>query len=440
MTIYISNSILLGCDKATAPDKEKRMKFILSLAFKNLTRYKRRTIITSFAIAIGLMMFILVDSLLIGVEQESVRNLKWYETSSARILHSQYWDQRMMMPLDVNIEDPDTIIAVLKENGIDATKRITFSADMILNSYDFEEDGNLGVVVQAVDLESDFDVFEFETTLEEGRFMEAGSDEIVIGSWFAEDIGAKVGSYITLITRGNGGFFEAMDLQIVGIVNCPNPNVNRSLVMMDITTAGEYLAMEDLATEIDIKLPEKSDTDEMIQRIAALLDLENTDYEIMSWEELAHDYLSVLQADKAGSKLILLLVFIIAAVGISNTMLMAMYERIRELGMMRALGMSDRAVHLSFMVEAGGIGLFGSVAGLLLGAMINIYLVDVGIDMSFMMRDMDIGYRIQSIMRGAWDLRTYLTALVSGVFLSMIVAYIPTRRALKMDIPACLHH
>ncbi|MGD1832333.1 MAG: ABC transporter permease, partial [Sphaerochaetaceae bacterium] len=118
----------------------------------------------------------------------------------------------------------------------------------------------------------------------------------------------------------------------------------------------------------------------------------------------------------------------------------AMYERIRELGMMRALGMSDRAVHLSFMVEAGGIGLFGSVAGLLLGAMINIYLVDVGIDMSFMMRDMDIGYRIQSIMRGAWDLRTYLTALVSGVFLSMIVAYIPTRRALKMDIPACLHH
>jgi len=70
------------------------MKFILSLALKNLTRYKRRTIITSFAIAIGLMMFILVDSLLIGVEQESVRNLKWYETSSARILHNQYFYER----------------------------------------------------------------------------------------------------------------------------------------------------------------------------------------------------------------------------------------------------------------------------------------------------------------------------------------------------------
>ena len=416
------------------------MKFILSLAFKNLTRYKRRTIITSFAIAIGLMMFILVDSLLIGVEQESVRNLKWYETSSARILHSQYWDQRMMMPLDVNIEDPDTIIAVLKENGIDATKRITFSADMILNSYDFEEDGNLGVVVQAVDLESDFDVFEFETTLEEGRFMEAGSDEIVIGSWFAEDIGAKVGSYITLITRGNGGFFEAMDLQIVGIVNCPNPNVNRSLVMMDITTAGEYLAMEDLATEIDIKLPEKSDTDEMIQRIAALLDLENTDYEIMSWEELAHDYVAIAEAKRGASSSILFLVFIIAAVGISNTMLMAMYERIRELGMMRALGMSDRAIHYSFIFEAGGIGLLGAVTGTSLGILVNYFLVEYGIDLGFIMRDIDMGYRIQSIMRGSWSIKTILTSLSSGVILSMLVAYIPTRRALKMDIPSCLHH
>jgi len=344
------------------------------------------------------------------------------------------------MHRDLHIENPDYIINTLRQNDIKATQRITFTADMILNSYDFKEDGNLSVTVQAVDTTTDVDVFSFESTLIEGRFMNELSDEIVIGSWFAEDIGAQVGSYITLITRGNGGFFEAMDLQIVGIVNCPNPNVNRTLLMMDIKTASEYLAMENLATEIDIKLPENEDIDEMTAQISSLLDLEHTDYTIMSWQELAHDYVAIAEAKRGASSSILFLVFIIAAVGISNTMLMAMYERIRELGMMRALGMSDRAIHLSFIFEAGGIGLLGAVVGTSLGILVNVYLVEIGIDLGFIMRDVDIGYRIQSIMRGAWSIKTLITSLASGVILSMIVAYIPTRRALKMDIPSCIHH
>ena len=70
------------------------MNFIISLAFKNLTRYKRRTLITAIAIAFGIMMYVFIDSMLLGAEYESVRNLKWYETSSARIFASGYWQER----------------------------------------------------------------------------------------------------------------------------------------------------------------------------------------------------------------------------------------------------------------------------------------------------------------------------------------------------------
>jgi hypothetical protein len=83
------------------------MKFLISLAFKNLTRYKRRTLITAGAIAFGLMMYIFIDSLLLGLEIESVRNLKWYETASARVLNEDYWENRFQRPLDINIPDPD---------------------------------------------------------------------------------------------------------------------------------------------------------------------------------------------------------------------------------------------------------------------------------------------------------------------------------------------
>jgi len=416
------------------------VRFIISLALKNLTRYKRRTIITAVAIAVGLMMYIVVDSILLGAEFESMRNLRWYETASARIMHPDYWEERLMRPLDISIDDPNTIVDALRKEGIAAAPRTMFSADLILYSDDFGEDGNMPVQVTAVDPELDNTVFRFEDTLIEGRFVESGTNELVIGSWFAEDIGAKVGYWVTLVTRGNGGFYEAMDMQIVGIVNCPNPNVNRTLLMVPIDTIGDYLAMEGAATEINIALPENAEIAEEVARIQQLIDPSGNDLLVVSWDDLARDYVALAEAKRGGTGMILFLVFIIAAVGISNTMLMAIYERIRELGMMRALGMNDRSIQLAFMVEAGGIGLIGSTIGVLLGIAINFYMVNVGIDFGLLMRDMDMGYRIQSSFRGTWSPSTIITAFFFGSILSMLVAWIPTRRALKMDIPSCLRH
>lgn len=414
------------------------MKFIITLAFKNLTRYKRRTIITSVAIAVGIMMYIIIDSILMGAEYESVRNLKWYETASARILHEDYWENRFQRPLDLHIEDPDTILQTLDENGITATKRTAFSADMILSPSEFGEAGNLSVEVTAIDPQRDFDVFRFTDTLYDGRFLEPGENGVLIGSWFAEDIGAEVGNWITLVTRGNGGFYEAMDMEIVGILNCPNPNVNRTLLMMPFTTASDYLAMEGAATEINIRLPDDADVDERIGDIEQLLN--GNHLEIMSWEAMAQDFLGIAEAKRGGTGMILFLIFIIAAVGISNTMLMAIFERIRELGMMRALGMSDKSIRLAFMTEAAAIGLIGSLIGVALGAAVNIFMVNKGIDFGVLIRDMDMGYRIQSVFRGMWNFSTMFEAFLAGTLLSTLVAFFPTQRALKMEIPACLRH
>lgn len=416
------------------------MKFIISLAFKNLTRYKRRTLITAFAIAIGLMMFIIVDSVLIGVESESMRSLRWYETSSVRIMHTEYWKERLLKPVDIAIENPYDIVSALQEEGISAAPRTTFAADMILYSDDFGEDGNLAVQVTAIDPQLDNSVFRFEETLMEGRFPEPGTSELVIGSWFAEDIGAKLGYWVTLVTRGVGGFYEAMDMQIVGIVNCPNPNVNRTLLMVPLDTIDDYLAMDGTVTEINIALPEQSDIPSEVKRIEQIVKSMGKDLKVASWDELAQDYVALAEAKRGGTSMILFMVFLIATVGISNTMLMAIFERIRELGMMRALGMNDRTIQLTFMVEAGGIGLIGSLVGVLLGILANFYLVEVGIDLGFLMRDMDMGYRIQSVMRGAWSPSSLFIAFFFGTILAMLVAWIPTRRALKMDIPACLRH
>ncbi len=414
------------------------MKFLITFAFKNLTRYKRRTLITAGAIAVGIMMYIFIDAMLMGAEYESVRNLKWYETASARILNDEYWENRQQLPLDLSISDPDKIIDRLDENGIIATKRISIGGDLILSSQEFGEDGNLPVTVTAIDPSTDNEVFHYADTLIEGRFLEQDEDAALIGSWFAEDIGAKIGSWVTVLARGNGGFYEAIDLEIVGILNCPNPNVNRTLLMIPFDTADYYLAMDGAATEINIKLSDLADVDAELPAIQELLN--GDDLTVMSWTAMARDYLALAEAKRGGTGMILFLIFIIAAVGISNTMLMAIFERVRELGMMRSLGMSDAKIRIAFMLEAAGIGLLGSIMGVILGIVADFFIINVGIDFSFIMRDMDIGYRIQGIFRGAWNPGTIVIAFFAGILISTLVAYLPTNRALKMDIPSCLRH
>ena len=102
--------------------------------------------------------------------------------------------------------------------------------------------------------------------------------------------------------------------------------------------------------------------------------------------------------------------------------------------------MKDNHIRLAFIFEAGGIGLLGALAGIVLGALGNILLVEVGINYGSLLRNMDMGYRIQSIIRGTWSIKSFIITFVSGIGLAMLVSLFPIRRALKMDIPTCLRH
>ena len=88
--------------------------FLLSFAFKNLMRYRRRTLITAAALAYGIAMYLLIDSMLLGVELDSERNLIWYETASARIMHDEYWGNKLQRNLKYAVEEPEPIYSLLE--------------------------------------------------------------------------------------------------------------------------------------------------------------------------------------------------------------------------------------------------------------------------------------------------------------------------------------
>jgi len=132
------------------------------------------------------------------------------------------------------------------------------------------------------------------------------------------------------------------------------------------------------------------------------------------------------------------ILLILAFLGISNTILLAIMERTKETGMMRALGMTDRQMVMTYMLEAGFIGFIGSILGIILGCALNYPMVVYGWDLVAMGDalggDGSMGFRTVGMFRSVWDVGVIISSGIMATVLSSLIAILPTRRALKMRI------
>jgi ABC-type lipoprotein release transport system permease subunit len=415
------------------------VKFLFALAWKNLSRYSRRTLITAGALAVGVAVFIWMDGWLLGAERESERNIVWYEAGSAKILNRQYLAEIQTMPLKQVIYDPAAVEQALAGSGAATTRRVVFPAELFVGLEDDAGEGSLFVKGVGLDPETDGGVYRLAETVREGRFLRAGEPELLLGDWLARDLGTAVGDWVTVRARTRYGAFQTLDLEVVGILNCPNPLINQGMIFLPLDLADAALEMEGAVSEIAVSFPEWQEPAGRLAEIRRSL-AGFPELAVAGWRELALDFLAIAEGKRAGTGVLLLLIFIIAAVGISNTMLMAVYERVREIGMMRAMGMRDLSIRLAFLLEAGGIGLIGSGVGLALGVGLNWYMVRWGLNLGALVGDMQIGYRVHSIFRSAWNPQALVGALAFGVLASMVISFIPSSRALKLEITDCLRH
>lgn len=410
------------------------MKFLVSLAWKNLSRYKRRTVITMIAIAFGISMYIWIDGFLLGAEKDSERNLLWYETGVAKIMNSDYWKNIAYFPLKNSFKVSPQLIKTVEDRGFSWTSRTAFIAEM------FDENGSLPVRVYGIDTKRDENVYKLKETIVKGEYLKPDEYGVLLGEWLAEDLSIKVGDVVTVRTRTRLGAYQAFDLVVKGILNCPNPQINKGTAFIPLDIVDREMEMDGRVTEVVLGLPEWASQESKLIPLTAQIEKLFPNLVVEDWKELAPDFIAISEGKRGGTSVLLFLIFIIAAVGISNTMLMAVYERIREIGMMRAMGMKDSSIRLAFLLEAGGIGFLGSLIGVALGAVFTFFMVKYGLDYSGILGRMDIGYRITGVFRSAWDFKSMILAFFFGVIVSMLVAFIPANRALKMEITDCLKY
>jgi len=164
------------------------------------------------------------------------------------------------------------------------------------------------------------------------------------------------------------------------------------------------------------------------------------DLEVHIWLEYIQGYLGYEAIQTGAPQVLALLLFVLSFLGISNTILMAILERTRETGMMRALGMTDNQMITVYMLEAGFIGFIGSILGIILGCVVNYPVVEYGFDFSALANTMSggIGFRTTGLFRSVWNIPLIIGSGVVATLLSSAMAFFPTRRALKMPITGSL--
>ncbi len=409
------------------------------IALRNTLRHKRRTIITAIVMTAGISCFIAFDSIIAGMDRMAIDNMEAYTVSSLKLRDPAYVEDIAANPLDKPLAGSDAALALLASRGIAATPRIRFVAS--LSNYS----DSIPVLADAVDPVSDAKVFKIAASVKEGSWLGPGTPKsVVMGSGLADELGLKVGDGILVSAQTVSDTTNADEYQVVGLVDTPAPEINRSGLFMSLADARELLVAlpgaGPLVTEVDAALPRASSLGAAIaegDKAAAQLRAALPGARVDPISSLAKDYLSLRNAKSKYSFVLILIILLIAAVGIVNTILMSIYSRVREIGVLRAYGMTPRDVQRLFLLEGLTVGVVGSALGVALGILVDWLMIAKGMDLSSM-ADRFGSLPLGGVLRGEWNPGAMVFGFLFGVVVSLVAAQVPARQASRMNPTSAL--
>ena len=409
------------------------------IALRNTIRHGRRTIITAVVMMVGIAVFIFFDSMLAGLDRMAIDTMTDYTLSSLKIRTPAYVDDIEATPLDKGLPHPQQVLAAVAAQGLSGAARVRFVAR--LSNYTDE----IPVLADAVDPAADERVFKLPAAVTSGTWLSrAAPHSVVLGAQLARDLKVEAGDMILVSAQTVNDTTNADEYTVAGVVGTPAPEVNRGGLFISLEDARELLAApagpDGLVTEVDVALPHKASLnaalaqgEQAAARLRAALPGERVD----PIGQLAAGYLAVRNGKSKASMVIVLIVLVISAVGIVNTILMSVFSRVREIGVLRAYGMTARDILRLFTLEGLALGLVGSLLGVGVGALLNFFLVTRGIDMSAYAQTFG-NIPMAGILRGEWKLQTIVMGFVFGVVLSVIAARIPARHAARLEPTSAL--
>jgi len=408
------------------------LRLYLRLAWRNIWRHRRRTIIVALAIGLGMALMMFYDGMVAGFEQAIYGNAIQVLGGNIQVHAAGYNDQAQQTPLLPLPDDEAIVKAALAQPQVVAASRRINTGGMASN-----REGAFAVGIVGVEPEQEQPVSMIAQRVVDGRWLNAADrDAIYIGKGLADAMGVKSGDRITLVGRDAHDQMRKRTMTVAGIYDVGLSDLEKRSIYMSLAEAQDLYGLNGQSTEVALTLQQLGQEPAVINALKPGL----PDYEYDTWATSFPEMKAAITTKGGIMDIFSVIILIIAAIGILNLLLMAVYERTREIGLLGALGVKPRQISILFILEGALMGLVGVVFGVALGLLINGILSQVGIDYSKFTSLTEYTALIRGTVYTTLGLDNLLQRSVTVLIIAVLASFYPAREAAHNEPAKALHY
>ncbi len=340
------------------------MKMYITLAWRNVWRNKRRSIITIISIAFAVLLACIMRSMQLGSYERMIENAARFYTGYAQVHDNGFWDDKVIDNVFTTNDELINIVANTK--GVEAV--VPRVESFALAAY---ETKTKGAMVLGVDPEKENLLTRPKEKLVKGSYLEPDDKSVLVGEGLSEYLGVGIGDTLVMISQGYHGANAAGIYPVKGILKFPVPEQNNQTVLLPIKEAQWFYSLENQLTSLALVIDKANHVNRIVKDISAQVD--TTALEVMGWETMMPDLVQGIEIDNISGKVMLWVLYAVIGFGMFGTFLMMTAERMYEFGVMMSVGMKRLIMQFIIFLEMVIMTSFGTLVGVIISLPIIIY-------------------------------------------------------------------
>jgi len=336
----------------------------LTIAWRNIWRNKKRTLITITSVSFAVVMAVFTRSFQEGSYAKMIENAVGQFSGYVQVHQKDYWnDKTLDNGIVLNDSLINTILSVPDVEGVNLRLE-SFS----LASYGKNTKGSM---IMGIEPEVEDKMIGLRSKMIKGSYFSKEDKAILIGSKLASYLGITVGDTIVLLGQGHWGQSAIGAYPVKGIVKIPSPEIDKQIIFMPLALAQEFFSFENGVSSIVVKFQDATKT----KKITKLINkkLMNSDFSAIGWREMMPEMVQIIQSDRAGGIFMIAVLYMIIAFGVFGTVLMMTEERKKEFAVMVSIGTQRAKLMMISIYETLLINSLAIVLGVIITIPIIIY-------------------------------------------------------------------
>lgn len=346
-----------------------------TMAWRNVWRNPRRSILTMSAIAFACILLVFMLSWQLGSYDTMINSSVKIHTGHIQVQAQGYNDKRSIRLV---VSDPKEIAALLQE--MPAVEHYTFRANAF--SLASSEDRTYGIMVIGIDPVKEARISTLKETIRHGSYLMAGdSNQAILGEMLAENLHVGLDDEVVILGQGRDGSVAATVMTVRGLYRSGQDDFDRSTMHIGLSTFQDVFAMQNSVHEVVVLC-------RSLEQVASVKDILKNDVAgigrgdelaVLDWEELIPGLIQVIQMDLVSGLIFYFILIVVVAFSILNTFLMSLFERTREFGVLLAIGTTPGRLMKLLLLESLTMTAIGIVMGIIIGSIITLYFQNHGI-------------------------------------------------------------